>query len=335
MSRVFNGSSDLITVASSPSLDTIGSTLTLMAWIFVTDTSVSRPILQLRAGQTAGIAEFMYIDGDGQGDDQSLVGFVPAVDALAQSQSTTLSVPKNQWTHVAMTYDDNGDRMVHLYVNAVEVTYVVQNAANGSQVSDSGFPALIGSDEYGDFFEGDIAEVQFYNAVLTGPQIVSAMNAGNPLSANQIDYLHLCGSDSPEPDSSGNGNVGILTGTSAGPDSPVYVCGSPTPSTPTSQVDYPGIYYGASLGVTFSNPDSLDLMQVVNEGGDVVWNLTFDGVSNTSPVSPTPNALIGKFLGSSFVTAFPNTDHFDVLQVVNQGGGIVFHVDYLGNANSD
>jgi hypothetical protein len=101
---------------------------------------------------------------------------------------------------------------------------------------------------------------------------------------------------------------------------------------PTSGTIYPGIYEGSNLATAFANPSGYDLMQVVNEGGKVVWNLTSAGVTNTNPANPTMSAILGKFSGSSFATAFPNPSKLDLLQVVNEGGSTEFLVDYQGLA---
>jgi hypothetical protein len=59
-----------------------------------------------------------------------------------------------------------------------------------------------------------------------------------------------------------------------------------------------------SLAAAFSNPRKLDLIQVVNSGGKVVWNLTPNGAVHTNPSSPTSAALLGQFRGATFTEAF-------------------------------
>ncbi len=95
---------------------------------------------------------------------------------------------------------------------------------------------------------------------------------------------------------------------------------------------FPGPYYGKSLATAFPNAQKLDIMQVVNEGGSIVWNLNCIGVAATNPMSPTPGTLLGVFEGSNFAAAFPNSYQLNVFQIVSPGGAIVFHVDYQGNA---
>jgi hypothetical protein len=92
----------------------------------------------------------------------------------------------------------------------------------------------------------------------------------------------------------------------------------------------------SSLAAAFSNPQKLDLLQVVNGLGKVVWNLTAAGAVQTTPSSPTSRALIGQYRGVSFADAFSeNPMQYDVFQVVGPSGTGIFHVDYTGTAYTD
>lgn len=91
-----------------------------------------------------------------------------------------------------------------------------------------------------------------------------------------------------------------------------------------------GEFSGTSLTTAFYNPYSLDLVQVVNEGGTVVWNLSSSGLTSSFPVNPTSNALIGRYNGSSFSAAFPNPNNLDLLQVVGPGSKVQFFVNGSG-----
>lgn len=94
-----------------------------------------------------------------------------------------------------------------------------------------------------------------------------------------------------------------------------------------------GVFSGTSLGAAFTNPQSLDILQVINEGGTVVWNMTSAGVTNTNPASPTATALYQRVFGATLAVAWENLSQLDLLQVVNPSGqSVVFHVDYLGTA---
>jgi hypothetical protein len=224
MSRAFNGTTDWIMLNPSASLDSIGPTLTMMAWVYLTDISVPRWVWDLREGQPSLYPFRLSVAETGSGFDQALIGTVPYDLGVAQSQSALNSIPLNTWKHVAMTFDDGGDRFVHLFIDGVEVvTYLQHLAGIGTETLTPGFPAFISIQQWA----GDIAEARLWNVKLTPAEVASAMTGGNPQAANEVAYLHLCGLLSPEPDSSGNGNVGVLTGTTAGPDSPGFSCSGP------------------------------------------------------------------------------------------------------------
>lgn len=92
--------------------------------------------------------------------------------------------------------------------------------------------------------------------------------------------------------------------------------------------------FGSSLAASVKNPSSLDLLQVVDEGGKVVWNLTSAGVATANPSTSTASALLTRYFGSSFSAAFKNPSNLDILQVVDEGGTVVFWVDHTGAANT-
>ena len=100
----------------------------------------------------------------------------------------------------------------------------------------------------------------------------------------------------------------------------------------TNGAIFPGPYYGANLAAAFPH-NLLDIFQVVNEGGKIVWNLSSTGVATVNPTNPTNGTVLGQFSGSSFAQAFAyNPDQLNVFQLIGQGGAVVFHVDYQGNA---
>jgi hypothetical protein len=101
----------------------------------------------------------------------------------------------------------------------------------------------------------------------------------------------------------------------------------------TNGVIFPGSYGGSSLAAAFPNAQGLDFFQVSNEGGDIVWNLNSAGIATANPTNPTNGTLLGVFSGTSFANAFQNNpQQLNVFQIIMQGGQVVFHVDYQGNA---
>lgn len=115
-----------------------------------------------------------------------------------------------------------------------------------------------------------------------------------------------------------------------------------------------GVYQSTGTGTAaaicagaFDNPLSLDLIQIINEGGTVVWNLTSVGVSNTNPASPTkapsgaPLALFHQRFGTNLAAAIAspaegaNGNPQDLLQIVAYNGqGLLLHVSNTGTVTT-
>ena len=91
-----------------------------------------------------------------------------------------------------------------------------------------------------------------------------------------------------------------------------------------------GRYRGTSIQTAFLNPLQLDLIQIADHGGDVIWKLDSNGTVTQNPTSQTQGTIIGKFLGSNFQNAFYNLDQLDVIQISTFGGGIVWYLNYEG-----
>lgn len=106
---------------------------------------------------------------------------------------------------------------------------------------------------------------------------------------------------------------------------------------PTNGTVALGTWSGPSFASVFSksaNPLSLDLMQVINEGGKIVYNLNANGVGTTNPLNSTSEVLLAQYFGPSLSAAFSNPLNYDLLQILGAGGAVVFHVNYLGVAST-
>ena len=230
-SRTFNGTSDIITLATSASIDSMitAAEFTLIAWVYVTDTNPGNSDMIWNFGGNGPGVTFYLNCGPTNGQ---LNGFVQTGNFDMNCNSTVVSgLAANQWVNVAMTYKDTsvgGDSIAHLYFGGVEVTYAHEVPGTGGLSLTTGQSAFIGTDNNGDFLLGNISEARTYNLSLSAGQIaaIAADTTGDPnaggAQANLVAYLHLCGTASPEPDTSGNANVGILTGTGTGSASPGY-----------------------------------------------------------------------------------------------------------------
>ena len=93
-----------------------------------------------------------------------------------------------------------------------------------------------------------------------------------------------------------------------------------------------GQYSGATVAAAFSNPQHLDLIQIIQPNdGSCIYNVDYLGVKHIPAASPTGQALLGKFSGATVAAAFTNPGHDDLLQVIQPNdGSIVYYLDYLG-----
>src|SRR5439155_435284 len=77
----------------------------------------------------------------------------------------------NTWQHVAVTYNDSGDRKLHLFLNGTEVTYQRQDTLTGL-VKLTANPLSIGNRLTKDrTFQGSIDEVAVYGRALSAAEI--------------------------------------------------------------------------------------------------------------------------------------------------------------------
>jgi hypothetical protein len=105
-----------------------------------------------------------------------------------------------------------------------------------------------------------------------------------------------------------------------------------TNAVPVSVIAYTAV---KAVKTAHINEQGLDIIQIVNQGGSVVWNLDATGTVHVNPVNASKvsghfRAALAQYFGSS-LAAIPNPNKLDIYQC-HDGSRVVFHVDYLGNA---
>jgi hypothetical protein len=160
----FNGSSSMVTVADSSSLD-LTNGMTLEAWVNPTTVADWQTVIMKenspRNDFTYGLMSNTPYGGPG--------GWVNLGGARAAESPTRLAA--GTWTHVAATYDGSNLRF---YRNGALVTTL---ATTGSMVASTGALRIGGNSIWGEWFAGSIDEVRIYNRALTAAQITADMNA--------------------------------------------------------------------------------------------------------------------------------------------------------------
>jgi len=90
-----------------------------------------------------------------------------------------------------------------------------------------------------------------------------------------------------------------------------------------------------------NNPQSLDILQVINEGGKVIWNLSSAGVASFNPVNPSQGpkgrftSLLEQRFGNTLAAAIGGAANkqnpLDLIQIYSkQGNKLLLHVSNTG-----
>lgn len=220
MSRLFVGnaiSTEYIDTGQDSLYDSLAA-LTVAIWGYRTanNTNYNRLLSKGVAG-TNGARTFGLVQGGTNGVDQNICYFAIDNGSIHDVGYTGGVVPSaNAWFHQAGTWDGTNARN---YVNGAETP--------GSPVSVTGsltnnnLNLYIGSDPddviqlQADSFPGRLADAAFWNAALFAGEVAALARGVSPLRIRPtalLGYWPLFGVGSPEPDYSGNGNNGSITG---------------------------------------------------------------------------------------------------------------------------
>lgn len=218
--------------------------------------------------------------------------------------------PNNSWHYLAATYDQGGDRKIHLYLDGQEVAYDTQTPSEGTRVIETYYKYYIGGLGWGYNLNGKLDDVRIYNYVRTLAQIAWDYNHGAPVAWWKMDEctggtIH---SNNDPYNSSLNGTINLGSGGTQ-----TTAIGNGTCTTNASTPWYNGRNgkYNASL-----NFDGTD--DYVNVNG--VSALMASGVSTTvslwfkiSTLSPGENKVIFEqddgTLNARFVLWFQDSDN--------------------------
>jgi hypothetical protein len=214
VARSFNGSSDEIAVAST---FPVSANITIQAWVKLASVSGVQNIVTRDESNR-------YFIFRTNGVNLQLVTFdLNAANAYTATGSTTLST--GTWYHVAGTCDGTNTKV---WVNGAQDGTIASAADNIQSVS--GADTVQFGDRIGAaFLNGTLAEVAIHKVALGANELLASAKGALPhriQPTNLLGYWPLYGIGSPEPDFSGNGRGGTLTGTAAANHAPVSVPGS-------------------------------------------------------------------------------------------------------------
>jgi len=160
----FNGSSDYLAAPDSETLDINGDQLTMAAWINGEDWPAANHVIRKVADTGTGSIYILRV----QPDTVRVYLNTSAGETLVQG---TTVLARNEWIHVALTYDGAQAR---IYVDGqLDVAMDVSG-----ELTQSDNELRIGRGEPAGYFMGMIDDVRVYNHALTEDEILAAMEGG-------------------------------------------------------------------------------------------------------------------------------------------------------------
>lgn len=153
----FNGSTDTILVPHNDAL-TLGSGLTLSAWIYIDAIRASQVILNKGTSGSNHNYYLMLTNRE--------LSFGLYSGGFQTFTTSGLNLQTGTWYHVAATYDDAGN-VVNLYLDG---TQVYTGSTTRSLVANTE-GLWIGRSQYGDNWAGRLDDIRIYNRALTSTEI--------------------------------------------------------------------------------------------------------------------------------------------------------------------
>lgn len=233
---------------SSPSGITFTDDFTVTAWVKLESYTAGFIISRLAATQ----GFYCYLDTTGQ----IIIGGRSA--SADRSGTSAPSVPLGKWVHLAATLDMSGNAST-IYFDGVSVPVTMSGAA--TSLVQNASDLVIGKDgsAASGYFDGKMAQVGLFNAVLSQATIRSYYSQG--LAGNETNCIGLWTFNGNGNDSNANANNLTANGsaTATNSDSPFALSAS---GVPTGTTDF-----GIAQAVTFSTNTTLTVQ--VPEGNTI------------------------------------------------------------------
>jgi hypothetical protein len=247
----------------------------------------------------------------------------------------SIAITAGAWNRYTLTRDSS---TTTLYIGSgVSVT-------SGSTPNAPTTAFTIGADTGGEFWGGNITDIAVWTIALTPTQVanLAAGRRANTIGANVnlVDHLPILGA-SPEVDQTGNGNTGVLTGTTvvAGPPQldPFVASGS---FNPTSLITGAGGFWRADTGVTLSGSSVTawaDQTAFGNNLSAIPTQPTFSGTgfNSAAPGITFPTGGAGLLNASVAFAATATCSVFILLQKGAAGTGFLRYFSLITSGNND
>ena len=216
MSRSFDAVDDVINCGSS-NLSANMNSISVVVWMNPNTAGEANAgrIITKNIGNSDNNGWNFQLRGVSGSDSAGLRFFVDYLNAnLTVSTTAGLWLTK-RWAHVGFTWPgSNSANTVNIYVSGTAATeYSTLGSGSGSRVSDTIRNINIGNrGDTTSTFNGKLAHLHLYNTVLNEGEIKQLMKFPGSITNKLVGYWPLIGTSSTEPDLSGNGHNGVVTG---------------------------------------------------------------------------------------------------------------------------
>lgn len=211
-------------------------------------------------------------------------------DILAPNNTLTMGA----WNFVAITFDGTTTKLFHGAPGAAVLDVSPADNGSGAPVSEATSSLIIGNEPGGGAtFDGRIADARVFDVALAAAELTSLMYGRPVRGANLKGWWPLDGA-SPEPDWSGNGANGTVTGA-------VVADGPPIPA-PFAGDDWGQVWAAAASGVSGTIAAALAGFTSAIQGSPTVngsmaaaLNSFTSAISGSPTVNGTISALVQAF----------------------------------------
>lgn len=244
MSRDFDGVDDLINCNTSSTLNNLSS-MTVAVWM--TPSSLGESLIPRILDKSDGASNgWMWVLGGGASESRQMgfrVFFAGGLLSVYAAGSPNFSYQEK--FHVAVAWNGGTPQdSVTWYKNGIDVgNDAGGSAGSGARTSDTANVLTIGNDSGATrTFDGDLAHVQIFNRALNSGEVNQIMRFPGSITRGLVLYQRLEGFNSTEPDYSGRGNNGIVTGALKGAFAPAI--------TGVSVFPRPNLWYATAITAT-------------------------------------------------------------------------------------
>ena len=214
----FDGIFDYISINNSPSLNIIGTQITLSFWLYSNSDANDANYKGIsKGGYDVGSGyEFLYRNSFN--NDNGVISITGGTGIQACNLAYNMNDVFGQWTHLAVTLNNGTAKF---YVNGVyqfsnNVNQISEFVSNSSNLF---FGKRNPSNSYAGFLQGKMDDIGIWNRALTAQEITAMYNGvaysdtcnsiSGSLTQGLVSYWPFCGNAN---DDTGNGNNGIVNG---------------------------------------------------------------------------------------------------------------------------